>query len=83
MLCIGGLGLGYIVLWDEPRPSDQTDLKRRSRCDVEMCCNVLREGEGCWPLDQAGWPEGGRAASSGVLSVPVSVPCLLMSSGVF
>jgi hypothetical protein len=74
---------GYIVRWDEPRPSDQTNLKRRSRCDVEMYCNALHEGEGVWPLGQAGRPEEGRAASSGVISVPVSVPCLLMSSGVF
>jgi hypothetical protein len=74
---------GYIVWWDEPWPSDQTDLKRRTKCDVEMCCNMLHEGEDDWPLGKAGRPEGGRAASSRVLSVPISVSCLLMSSGVF
>jgi hypothetical protein len=73
MLYLGGLGSGYIVWWDELWPSDQTDLKRRSRCDVEMCCNELHEGEDGWPLGQASWPEGGRAVSSGVLSVLVSV----------
>jgi hypothetical protein len=39
--------------------SDQTDLKRQSRCDVEMCCNALREGEGGWPLGEADHPKGG------------------------
>jgi hypothetical protein len=59
MLCLGGLGFGYIVWWDEPRPSNQTDLKRLSRCDINMCCNTLREGEGGWPLRQADQPEEG------------------------
>jgi hypothetical protein len=54
---LGGLGSGYIVWWDDPRPSDQTDLKQRSRCDVEMCCNALREGE-----EQSPWEEAGRPA---------------------
>jgi hypothetical protein len=56
MLCLGGLGFGYIVWWDEPWPSDQIDLKRRSRCDVEKCCNTLHEGEEQSPREEAGWP---------------------------
>jgi hypothetical protein len=82
---LGGLGSGYIVLWDEPWPSDQTNLKRRSRCDVEMCCNVLCEGEGGWPLGQAGWPKGAGwppLESSRSWSRSHAFSCLLESSSV-
>jgi hypothetical protein len=77
---LGGLGSGYIVWWDEPRPLDQTDLKRRSRCDVEMCCNVLREGQNGWPLGQAGWLEGG---AGGLLWSPLSPHLSSILSHVF
>jgi hypothetical protein len=83
MLYLGGLGSGYIVRWDEPRPLDQTDLKRQSRCDVESCCNALREGEEQSPREEAGrptcgagWPSSGPSLRSGVLW------CLLESSSV-
>jgi hypothetical protein len=86
MLCLGGLGSGYIVRWDEPWPSDQTDLKRWSRCDVEMCCNTLREGEEHNPREETGRPACGAGRLHMLSSRPLLrssvLWCLLESSSV-
>jgi hypothetical protein len=40
-----GARSGYIVCNDAPEPSDQIDLKQGSRSNVEVYCNMFREGD--------------------------------------
>jgi hypothetical protein len=47
----------YIARWDEPQPSDQTDLKQWSRYVVEVGWRPSREADLTWRWDQAGRPD--------------------------
>jgi hypothetical protein len=49
----GGSASAYIAWWDEPQPSDQTDMKQWSRCVVEVGWRPPREGD---PLGRGAKP---------------------------
>jgi hypothetical protein len=76
----GGSASAYIARWDEPQPSDQTDMKQWSRCIIEIS----------WRLPYEGDPPG-RGARPAVLTcgagrphlAAVGPPLRSVTSGVF
>jgi hypothetical protein len=74
----------YIARWDEPQPSDQTDLKQWSRCIVEVGWRPPRKASLTWRWTQASWPDmWGQLAPPVSLWPSASFSCLLMSSRTF
>jgi hypothetical protein len=57
MVALGGSASAYIARWDEPQPSDQTDMKQWSRCIIEIGWRPPHEGGPTWQGSQDGRPD--------------------------
>jgi hypothetical protein len=74
----------YIARWDEPQPSDQTDVKQWSRCVIEIGWRLPREEGPTWQGASltsltcgASWPHQ-AAAGPPLRSVPSGVFYVLL-----